>query len=82
MKLSVVLAAQNEEENIGDCLDSVKQIADEMIVVDDGSNDFTPSVIRSLQSKVAPGRALISLRQENGGRAVAVNLGIRALLKN
>ena len=33
-KLSVVLAVYNEEENLGRCLESVKDIADEIVVVD------------------------------------------------
>lgn len=45
-KLSVVLAAYNEEENIGKCLDSVKDIADEMVVVDGGSTDKTVDIAR------------------------------------
>ncbi|KKQ25774.1 MAG: Glycosyl transferase family 2 [Candidatus Woesebacteria bacterium GW2011_GWA1_37_8] len=52
MKLSVVLAVKNEEENIGACLDSVKQIADEMIVVDDGSSDKTVEIAKKHGAKV------------------------------
>jgi len=33
-KLSVVIITFNEEKNIGRCLDSVKEIADEIIVLD------------------------------------------------
>ncbi|MCX6704910.1 MAG: hypothetical protein NT162_01055 [Candidatus Woesebacteria bacterium] len=33
--LSVVLATRNEEENIGRCLESVKNIASEIVVVDE-----------------------------------------------
>ncbi|HIG97962.1 TPA: glycosyltransferase [Candidatus Woesearchaeota archaeon] len=80
-KVSVIIPTYNMAPWLGGAVRSILAQSYpglEVIVVDDGSNDFTPSVIRSLQSKVAPGRALISLRQENGGRAVAVNLGIRA----
>jgi glycosyltransferase involved in cell wall biosynthesis len=52
MKLSVVLATRNEEENIGRCLTSVKNIADEMIVVDEGSTDKTREIARDLGAKV------------------------------
>ncbi len=43
-KLSVVLATRNEEKNIGPCLESVKEIADEIIVVDEYSADKTREI--------------------------------------
>lgn len=52
MNLSVVLAVQNEEENIGECLASIKSIADEIIVVDDGSNDNTVEAAKKHSAKV------------------------------
>lgn len=52
MKLSVVLAARNEEENIGRCLDSVKGIADEIIVVDEYSTDKTVEIAKKYGAKV------------------------------
>lgn len=51
-KLSVVLATRNEEENIGRCLESVKDIADEVIVVDEGSTDKTREIAEKLGAKV------------------------------
>jgi len=52
MKLSVVLAVYNEEKNIKDCLGSVKDIADEIIVVDGSSQDKTASIARKMGAKV------------------------------
>ncbi|QQS38639.1 glycosyltransferase family 2 protein [Candidatus Woesebacteria bacterium] len=52
MKLSVVLAVQNEQNNIKSCLLSVKSIADEIIVVDDGSIDKTIAIARECGAKV------------------------------
>ncbi|MEK7470753.1 MAG: glycosyltransferase family 2 protein [Patescibacteria group bacterium] len=52
MKLSVVLAARNEEENIGRCLDSVKGVADEIIVVDEYSTDKTVEIAKKYGAKV------------------------------
>ncbi|GAB2831667.1 glycosyltransferase family 2 protein [Ferruginibacter profundus] len=40
-KLSVVVITFNEEKNIGRCLDSVKAVADEIIVLDSFSTDTT-----------------------------------------
>ncbi len=52
MKLSVVLAVRNEEENIARCLNSVKDIADEIIVVDEYSTDKTKEIAEGLGAKV------------------------------
>jgi glycosyltransferase involved in cell wall biosynthesis len=52
MKLSVVLATRNEEENIGRCLESVKNIADEIIIFDEYSTDKTVEVARKYGAKV------------------------------
>jgi glycosyltransferase involved in cell wall biosynthesis len=40
-KLSAVVITLNEEKNIGRCLDSLKGVADEIVVVDSGSADNT-----------------------------------------
>lgn len=45
--LSVVIITQNEQRNIGRCLESVKGVADQIVVVDSGSTDDTESVVRS-----------------------------------
>ena len=51
-KLSVVLATFNEEEYIGNCLDSVKEIADEIIVVDGTSKDNTVKIANKYGARV------------------------------
>ena len=51
-KLSVVLATRNEEENIGRCLESVKDFADEIIVVDEYSTDKTREIAEKYGAKV------------------------------
>lgn len=51
-KLSVVLATRNEEVNIKECLESVKKIADEIVVVDEYSTDRTEEIARRLGAKV------------------------------
>ena len=52
LKLSVVLATRNEEENIRECLKSVKDVADEIIVVDEESIDNTRDIVRKMGAKV------------------------------
>ncbi len=50
--LSVVLAVRNEEKNIGRCLESVKAIAGEIIVVDEYSTDKTVEIAKKYSAKV------------------------------
>jgi (heptosyl)LPS beta-1,4-glucosyltransferase len=45
-EVSVVVLTRNEEENIADCLDTV-QWADELLVLDSGSDDGTVEIARS-----------------------------------
>ena len=49
--LSVVIITFNEEQKIGQCLDSVKDIANEIIVVDSHSTDATEAVCRQYGAK-------------------------------
>lgn len=51
-KLSVVIATYNEEKNIGNCLESVKRLADEIVVVDGSSTDKTREIAKSLGATV------------------------------
>lgn len=51
MNLSVVIITKNEEENIEKCIKSVK-FADEIIVIDDFSEDKTVSIASKLGAKV------------------------------
>jgi glycosyltransferase involved in cell wall biosynthesis len=50
--LSVVLATFNEERNIVACLDSLKDIADEIIIVDGTSSDKTVEIAKKYGAKV------------------------------
>lgn len=50
--LSVVLAVYNEEENLRRCLESVEGLADEMVVVDGGSEDKTVDVAKEFGAKI------------------------------
>jgi glycosyltransferase involved in cell wall biosynthesis len=51
-KLSVVLATYNEELNLGRCLESVKNIASEIVVVDGSSRDATVDIAKKFGAKV------------------------------
>ncbi|MFO7880483.1 MAG: glycosyltransferase family 2 protein [Bacteroidota bacterium] len=52
VKLSVVVITYNESKNIGRCLESVRNIADEMLVVDSYSQDDTVAIAGSYGAKV------------------------------
>lgn len=45
--ISAVIIAFNEEENIGRCLDSLRDVADEILVVDSFSTDKTEEICHS-----------------------------------
>lgn len=51
-KISVLIIAKNEEDMIGDCIKSVKDLASEIIVIDGGSTDKTVEVSERLGVKV------------------------------
>jgi len=51
-KLSVVLATFNEEINIKDCIESFKNISNEIIIFDESSTDKTREIAESLGAKV------------------------------
>lgn len=50
--ISVVLATYNEEKNIGSCLSSVKDFADEIVIVDGTSKDNTVAIAKEYGAKV------------------------------
>jgi len=52
VKLSIVLATFNEEKNIGLCLEAVKDLADEIIIVDGQSTDRTVEIAKEYGAKV------------------------------
>lgn len=51
IKLSVVIITFNEERNIERCLASVKDLADEIVVVDSGSTDNTQNICETYNTK-------------------------------
>ncbi len=52
MSISVVLATYNEEKNLAGCLDSVKDFADEIVIVDGTSQDTTVAIAKKYHAKV------------------------------
>ena len=52
MKISGNIITLNEEANITDCINSLKKVCNEIIVVDSGSKDKTIEIAQSLGAKV------------------------------
>jgi glycosyltransferase involved in cell wall biosynthesis len=71
--LSVILITFNEEKKIGRCIDSVKPIADEIIVVDSFSTDGTRSIAEEMGVRFYQ-RAFTGYGdQKNAGMALATH---------
>ena len=50
--LSVVIITHNEEINLGDCLESIRYIADEIVVIDSNSSDQTQVIAKEFGAVV------------------------------
>lgn len=50
--LSVIIIAKNEEDRITTCLESVQNMADEIIILDSGSTDRTVEIAKTYTDKV------------------------------
>lgn len=84
MKLSLVIPAHNEQENIGPCLTELTRvlgtehgIPHEIIVVDDNSSDRTADVVREFQATFPQIRLV--RRQPPGGFGRAIRSGLSAV---
>jgi len=76
MKFSILVPAYNEEQSIASCLNSLVSVAyddKEIIVVDDASTDRTVQAIEKFLDK----GVILVRREKNGGRAAALNTGIK-----
>lgn len=76
-KVSVIVPVYNTEKYLVKCLDSlVNQTLNEMeiIVIDDGSNDSSPQIIKDYCTRYP--EKFVYLRQKNSGQAVARNRGM------
>ena len=77
--ISVVIAAHNEAANIEACLRTVLACSGpdkfEVVVVDDGSTDGTREIVQKLADSDA---RVTVLSQSRGGKARALNYGIRS----
>ncbi|HYF49144.1 MAG TPA: glycosyltransferase family 2 protein [Planctomycetota bacterium] len=65
LKLSVLVPVFNEEANLPDCLKSVREIADEIFVVDSFSTDKTIEIAKSFGARVVQHEYVNSAAQKN-----------------
>ena len=50
--LAVTIICFNEEDRIGDCLDSIQGWADQIIIVDSGSTDATLDIVKNYEAEI------------------------------
>lgn len=50
--VSLCIIVKNEEKTIGNCLDSVKDLCDEIIIVDTGSTDQTKEIVKNYTDRI------------------------------
>ena len=80
MKLSIVIPAYNEQENIGPCLDELIEVLDservpfEILVVNDNSKDATESMVLERMRRRTEIRLIHRLPPGGFGRAVRTGL--------
>ncbi len=72
-KLSVVIIAYNEADQIADCIKSVNGLADEILVVDSFSTDDTVSIAESLGARVLQHEFEGHIQQKNWAKDQATH---------
>lgn len=65
LRLSVVIITFNEERNIARCIESVGEVADEILVIDSHSTDRTVEIAKSLGAEVIPHDFYGHIEQKN-----------------
>ncbi len=72
-KLSVVIITFNEEENIGKCMDSVREVVDEVVVVDSFSTDRTIEIAEAKGARIIQHKFEGHIQQKNFAKEQATN---------
>jgi glycosyltransferase involved in cell wall biosynthesis len=64
-KISVVIITYNEEKDIGRCLDAVKDVADDIVVVDSFSTDRTEEICKEKGARFVQHKFEGHIQQKN-----------------
>ena len=77
MNLSVIIPVYNEKKNIEEILQRVHatKLAQEIVIVDDGSQDGTRDILKELDGKQ---NVRVILQEKNQGKGAAVVVGMQA----
>ncbi|RYD54712.1 MAG: glycosyltransferase family 2 protein [Sphingobacteriales bacterium] len=73
IKISVVIITLNEERNIARCLESVRKVADEIVVIDSASTDRTADIAKQYGARVIIQPFLGYVEQHNFANKQASN---------
>lgn len=77
MNLSVIIPVYNEVNNVSEIIKRVQaqKLANEIIIVDDGSSDGTRDILKDLDGKK---KVRVILHERNQGKGAAVVTGLKA----
>ncbi|HSZ31847.1 MAG TPA: glycosyltransferase family 2 protein [Puia sp.] len=78
-KLSAVIITLNEEKNIGRCIESIKEIADEILILDSNSTDQTAVIAESMGAVVIKESFRGHIQMKNRAVELAANNYILSL---
>ena len=76
--ISVIIPVYNAEKYLQECLDSVREgslVPDELILVDDGSTDNSPAILKKF-TEDHPELTILLITEENRGVSAARNRGL------
>lgn len=73
VKISAVIITYNEENNIGRCIDSIRPVADEIVVIDSFSTDRTREICKEKKVRVVDHPFRSHIDQKNFAIYQAVN---------
>lgn len=77
--LSVVIITKNEEKNIGNCIDALRGIADEIVVLDSFSTDKTEQICRKKGARFEQHAFDGHIQQKNRAKELASNEWVLSL---
>jgi glycosyltransferase involved in cell wall biosynthesis len=78
LKLTVIMPCYNEVKTLEKILERVRHVglADEILIVDDGSTDGTRDILRRIEAE-SPADVRVIYHERNQGKGAAINTGFR-----